>query len=436
MRIKNSLISQIRCTLTIGLIFFASGCTTTSKPPQPDLTLPTPLRAPIKTKVISSIPAAVIPPTSEEQPRTRFQPIPSAPQSKDTVSTSLDEADTLPRFTKTSPVSVNIEGLPLPAFINEVFGNLLGMSFEIDAKVQREKKLVTLRVTEPQSPKRLYELATQVLNNYNVGIEPQGDFLRFISARGQQTATIPSMIVQGSTLPEVPPSHRPIFQFIPLRVTNYNEIHRWIRQIYKGHNLEIQADVSRNALVLIGPPKLVAQAAKAVRILDQPSMRGKASLRIEPAFLSATALANNLIQILKTQGYSASTNPTQGNVILLPLTETNVIIVFTPDTETLAYVQQWAKQLDKLNPNHYNNTEQPGLFFYHVKNMPANQIAGVLQPLVGQMFIRKPGSKPLTYGPGFVVDGNNNSLIFLGNNENWARLLPIIKTWIKHLNKY
>jgi general secretion pathway protein D len=427
----NSLISQTRCTLTIGLIFLASGCTTIPKPKQPDLTLPTPLRVPMKTQATASTPAAAIPPTSEEQPRTRFQPIPSAPQSKDTVATSLDEAKALPRITKTSPVSVNIEGLPIPAFINEVFGNLLGMSFEIDAKVQRERKLVTLRVAEPQPPKRLYELATQVLNNYGVGIEPQGDFLRFIRAKGQQTGTVPSMIVQGLTLPEVPPSHRPIFQFIPLRVTNYNEIHRWIRQIYKGHNIEIQADVSRNAIVLIGPPKIVAQAAKAIRILDQPSMRGRASLRIEPAFISADNLANNLIQILKTQGYSASTNPTQGNVVLLPIKETNAVIIFTADTEILAYVQQWAKQLDKLNPNLDTDEEQPGLFFYQVKNLPANNIAKVLNGLLGKITPIPKNKKKPSYKPLFMVDGNNNNLIFLGDNKNWARFLPILKSMDK-----
>ena len=285
----------------IGFLFLITGCSTSTHTyPAPNL--PAPLRAPVKAETTPSASELQSGAGASQPPHIRFHPLPSAPPST-TTSAQLDAAK-LPNFTKTKPVSINLESLPLPAFINEVFGNLLALSFEIDAQVQRKQQLVTLRVAEPQSPKQLYNLARQVLANYGVAIELQGELHRFVIAARGQKADLPSMIIQGFALPEVPPSHRPIFQFIPLKVVNYTQIKGWITQIYQGQKLEIKEDRFRNALVLIGTPQIVAQAAKAVKLFDQPSMRSQYSIRIDPAVLPAHILSKKLIQILNTHGYS------------------------------------------------------------------------------------------------------------------------------------
>jgi general secretion pathway protein D len=397
------------------LIIFVVGCSST--PPVPSLTLPAPLRAPVKIDAAPSV-SKISPTNSQNVPHTQFQTGPEVSTESIPFSARLDKMDALPRFTRTSPVSVNVDGLPLPAFINEVFGNLLGFSFEIDNQIQKKRELVTLRVTDPQSPKQLYLSARQTLTNYRVEIQRQGELLRFVPAQ-KQTGNLPSMIVQGLTLPEVPPSHRPIFQFIPLKVVQFAHIQRWLQHIYRGQKLEIQTDNFLNAIVLIGPPQLVSQAAKVVHILDQPTMRGKYSLRIDPAFLPASQLAQNLIKVLAVQGYSASQTPSLGNIIVLPIQQTNSVMIFTQNAEILAYIQKWAKQLDQINLNKQaGETEKPRLFFYPVKNTQAQSIVTVLNGL--SPYIRKGGAT-------FLVDPPRNALLFTGITEEWARLLPIIQ---------
>ncbi len=407
----------------VSLVILVTGCVPTSAVFSPHL--PTPLRKAINTKEVSATQEMNI---VAEEPisQIRFKPTPSLPVTTATTSsTQLSETDFSPHFAKVAPVSVNVEGLPLPAFINEVFGNLLGLSFEIDNPVQQRTELVTLRATEAQSPQQLYQLAQQVLANYGVAIQLQGDFLRFTATKNQPPNPLPAMIVQGLTLPEVPPSHRPVFQFVPLKVVSYNQIKRWIEQLYKGYDIVIQEYSEHNAIVLMGSPQLVKQALEAIRFFDQPLMQSRYSLRIEPAFLSAAVLAQKLTEVLTTQGYSVSSRPAFSNITLLPINETNTIMLFAPDRETLTYVQQWAEQLDQLNLNQQMSTRdnKPHLFFYPVKNTTAEQLASVLNNLSGTL---NKATKPATTAK-FLVDSNRNAILFTGTGEEWAQLLPVLQ---------
>lgn len=407
----------------VSLVVLVTGCVPTAAVFSPNL--PTPLRNPIKTEKVSATSEMKIA-TEEPLSQIRFQPTPSLPGTTATTSSAqLSETGSFPHFAKVAPVSVNVEGLPLPAFINEVFGNLLGLSFEIDNPIQPRTELVTLRSTEAQPPQQLYQLAQQVLANYGVAIQLQGDFLRFTATKNQPPNPLPSMIVQGLTLPEVPPSHRPVFQFVPLKVVGYNQIKRWIEQLYKGYDIVIQEYSENNAIVLIGSPQLVKQAIEAIRFFDQPSMQSRYSLRIEPAFLSAAVLAQKLTEVLTTQGYSVSSRPAFSNITLLPINETNTIMLFAPDRETLAYVQQWAEQLDQLNLNQQIGTSdnKPRLFFYPVKNTPAEQLVALLNNLSGEL--RKPN--PAVTPAKFLSDPNRNAILFTGTGEEWTRLLPVLQ---------
>ena len=63
---------------------------------------------------------------------------------------------------------------------------------------------------------------------------------------------------------------------------------------------------NRNAVLLMGRPELVRQALEAIKVFDQPYMRGRASARLEPAFVSADELSKRLVDVLSAEGYGAS----------------------------------------------------------------------------------------------------------------------------------
>lgn len=392
-------------------------------------TLPEPLRAPTEVKDITS---AVI---EEKQSLGRYQPqfraTPKAPPITEKI-VQLTEEGYLPNFESQNPMSVNLEGVPLPAFINEIFGNLLGLSFDMMPQIQNRQELITLRSTEPQQPEQLYNLARQVLANYGVTIQKlRGDnFIRFLPS--VQQSTPPSLLISGLSLPTVPPSHRPIFQFVPVKVVQSAQIVPWIQKIYQGHDLEVMQDESRNAIMLLGSPPLVSNALEVVKLLDQPLMRGQYSLRIEPAFLSATELATQLTEVLKNEGIAVGS----GSVNLLPFDQTNALIVFAMEPKMLIHIQQWVEQMDQLNPQ----SGKRGLFFYAVKNTAAEPLAGTLNSLLQEVIVDpteatkdasaqtgKTTTATSKEGAKLVVDKQRNALIFVGTSEEWARLLPILR---------
>ncbi|MFK5969343.1 MAG: secretin N-terminal domain-containing protein [Candidatus Marithrix sp.] len=432
--------------LYILIIFILIGCST---PPKSSIepNLPKPLREPIVDTLTNTVNIPPITTTGNSTNNIRFQSLPSPP-SRTTTSASITDTKTI-SFTTTKPIVVNIESLPLPAFINEIFGNLLNLSFEINKKISRKKDLVTLRVSESQTPEELYNLAIQVLANYKVGVEIKNKFIQFIPQR-KKVADTPSLIIEGLASPQVPPSHRPIIHFVTLKIVTSSKIKVWLEEAFKGHELTTKIDAKRNAIILIGRPQIVNQAVRAIEVLDQPLMRSQHSLRIEPAILSANSLADQLVKVLDSQGYAASKNSNSGSVIVLPFQETNAVIVFAGNKKILNFVQQWATKLDYINPNlpedeDYDEDERPGLFSYQVKHIAARLIVKtinqLLEPIVGESqnssqrnsSKTKKKSKPNTRNTRYnrrtkvVVDENRNTLYFIGSSQEWIRLLPVIK---------
>jgi len=369
---------------------------------------------------------------SDKDKKIRFQATPTTPKQKRIVDFNVEEIK--PSLSHSQPVSINVENIPLPSFINEVFGNLLKLSFEIAPALQKSKDLVTLRVVEPQKPIELYNIAKKVLVNYGVDIEIEEKLLRFVVGNKNASKT-PPLLISGRALPNVPLSHRPIFQFVPLTAVRNTMVAGTLRGLYGGSKLNISEDPNRNAILLKGTSNLVNQAIEAIKFLDQPYMRGRHSVRINPVFLSASELAKQLNQVLRTEGYASSIGATLGSIILLPMDTINSVIVFSVDKKILDHALQWARTID--TPGHLNNTNnKSGVYFYAVENTQAENIATVLSPLLQNQQRQQQRQLPRQDRPvipntqtlsNLVVDKVRNALIYQGEGEKWASLLPVIK---------
>ena len=425
-----------RYLIVISLILELTACSV----PYPIQGTPDPLR---DTQANNSQ-ASPVPERNQPKvpPVTGFKDTPSYQNAVDNVSPQGSGGEA-PKFKDNKPLQVNVESLPLPAFINEVFGNLLGMSFEVEASLQTKKDLVTLRVNEPQTPAQLYQVARQILDNYGVAGVKQGDILRFVPTASAPAGGEPPLLISGRTLPDVPVSHRPVFQIVPLRVVRNVQVASWLRQIYPSTKLQISEDPERNAIILSGMPDLVRNAAEAVAFLDQPNMKGRYSLRIEPVFLSADELSTQLVSVLNTQGFTATQGAGLASVIVLPLKTVNAVIAFAADAQVLDHVKRWAGTLDK--PGHLPKKEL-GLFFYPVQNTKAENLSKVLTPLLQGVVADPIAQTPATATPNvannpsipqstagavgskrIVVDTIRNAILYQGDAESWARLLPILK---------
>lgn len=411
------------------LIFLLTLLTSCSVFRPPTTQMPNPLRPPGK-DTVQATPLPVATEARIVQPQTTF---------KSTPSVSIREqgelgltAEVVPKFSNSAPVTVNVDSLPLPAFINEVFGNLLGLSFQVDPTLQAQKDLVTLRVTDPQSPERMYHLAWQVLNSYGVSIVQQDNLLRFVPRATAQTLE-PPLLVSGRTLPAVPISHRPIFQFVPLKAVSTVQIVQWLQVAYASPELQVQQDIKTNSVLLKGTPNLVRQALDAIQFLDQPFMRGRQGMRIDPVFLKADDLAVQLVSVLETEGYAVGLKGAPAtSIIVLPIASINSLIIFATDEQVLAHVKEWVKTLD--SPGRVTEQSKPSLFFYPVQNTGAENLMKVLSPLIDGTILNstpaaQPNAPPMSSGGSkkLVVDTVRNAILFQGMPEEWSRLLPILQ---------
>lgn len=359
------------------------------------------------------------------------------------AASGLHEDEGIPPV-KGKPIDVNIEGMPVPAFINEFFGTVLGLSFQMTPVVAKLNDLVTIRTSGPQSPADFYRLAVQVLKTYGVATRYENGRVLFspVTKGGDFE---PPLVLSGRTLPQVPVTHRPIFQLVELQSVRTSDVSQWLKTAFKTEGLEIQDDLNRNAVVLYGKPDIVRQAVAAIRVLDRPYMRGRVSTRLEPAFVTADELAKRLVDVLVAEGFGASLHSSQGviqatAVVVLPLSSANTVLIFAANAGVLEHAVEWSRTIDRPNPT----AGAASLFYYLVQNTRAEDItvtlngvrAAAAQVAVGQApaaaaaTAAAPATQTSTGSLAsgkLVVDAPRNALIFQGAASDWGRLLPLIK---------
>lgn len=344
-------------------------------------------------------------------------------------SSGFDDTEPMPVL-GSAPVKINAQDLPVPAFINEVFGDLLGLTVNMDATVSALQELVTLNTATSLPPKELFSVARKVLADYGVGIAVEDRVVRFTPVTAGASTT-PPLIVSGRALPEVPVSHRPVFQLVELEVVRASDAQRWLATVF-GSEVTVRDEANRNALLISGKPVQVRQALDALRVFDRPMMRGRTSTRLEPAFLPADQLADRLVEVLSLQGYGVSKSVTgPSSVIVLPIAAVNSVLVFATSQQVLDYTVAWAKELDRASPNAGTRS----MFYYQVRNTKAADIASVLNggasevaaPAAPVAANRQATQGAQPSGSRIVVDEPRNALIFQGEAADWERTLTLIR---------
>lgn len=305
------------------------------------------------------------------------------------------------------PITVSFHDLPVASFINEVFAKQLGLSFHIAPELQERSDLVTLKLTEPMPPRQLFDTARAVLASYGIGIAQLADVLSFV-ARPDDDGDVP-LLVTGRTLPDVPATHRTIFQLVPLRVVKGLFLSDVLRAMF-GRRLHVEHGFEQPALILRGPANLVAQANALIDVLDQPLLRGRHGMVVAPTVSEVRPLADDLADVLSAQGYQVGVGIRgEAVILLLPLESTNKLVVFANDQAALDHVREWAEILD----DEQRQTVENGLFVRQVRNAQAQTLTETLGALYDE------GS--------LIVDKQRNMLLFRGAGSEWARLLPVIE---------
>ena len=389
------------------------------------LPLPKPLRPPIEPINKSDLNNPVKAVEQKEKPQQRFIAAPHTHGGQKVAGLHTKKNTPL----KGEKSQVNVENLTIPDFINEIFGNVLGLSFRLAPGIDKQKDLVTLRFTEPQDPESIYQAAIIILADYGVQTLKADDLLRF-SYSNKTPVGEPPLFVSGRTLPNVPVSHRPIFQLVTLHSVTNTDVRGWLTQLYKKHGLTIGEDPKRNAIILQGPPELVAQAVQAIEVLDQPNMRSRHSIKVTPLYQTATSLADGLLKILNAEGYSASKRAGSGSIMVLPIEASNAIFIFSANKTVLEHIKQWITSIDQPALS----SDKKGLFYYKVQNVDAEGIVDSLGALTSSIITNVKNEQSTLHAQQqsssnvrLQVDKARNAIMFYGKAEEWTNLLPVVK---------
>ena len=377
--------------------------------------LPEPLRPPAA--VVEQSAAAPEP----EERGLRITPTPGV-----VVQRSVAEgiADELGKSLEGDPVQVSFHDIPLVEFINAVFFEELGMSFVVAPSLREKTDLVTLRLSEPLPPAQLFSTARRVLGEYGVDLRQADGVLTFVASEDAVSRDVP-LLVSGRALPEVPPTHRTVFQLVHLKVTASQYLRSILRDVFDDRDeLLVELDELNNALLLMGPAELVERALPMIEVLDQPLLHGRHGMVVQPDFLAVGDLESSLRSVLRAEGYEVAVDSSDGAIIFVPLRDVNKLIVFAVDPRSLRHVEEWALLLDERRQEEV----EAGVFSYEFQNTQAEQAVETLRQLEGDGD-RGNGeqSGSTDASSSFVVDKSTNMLIFRGSGSEWAELLRIVR---------
>jgi general secretion pathway protein D len=354
-----------------------------------------------------------------------------------------------PRLTGEN-ISVNFEAIPLPAFVNTVFGELLKVNFEIDSAVTKRDQLVTLNTTEAIPPDQFYRLVSEVLISYGLQVIYQGNINSYRIIEAATARQDVPQIVRSRALSSVPGDQRPIFYFAPIHNVQSSFMMGWLELALRDR-VRFSPVGNSNGLLLMGRREDINAALETLEILDQPAMAGARSLKISPAYWSASKMADQLTAVLTAEGYSTGIGAANTVAVrFIPIEALNTIIVFSTSETTLQHVLKWASDLDQ--PGQTVNTM--GMYYYQVRNASATKVADLVSRILGQgpIDVANPQSQSqagstqmtqagvgqaaqqpsqMTAQPGVrqkvIVDESRNAIIFQGTAEEYAQFRGLLE---------
>ncbi|MBC3870907.1 secretin N-terminal domain-containing protein [Undibacterium oligocarboniphilum] len=361
---------------------------------------------------------------TSDEPRVTVRKTPRPPAA---AAASASKPQELPANEK-ADISLVFDQIALPAFINTVYGVVLKANFSVDPRVLERKDLVTLRTSRPQTPSEVLRAAQMLLKSYGVTVNDVGGFYRIVPDNAQLGYS--PEIRRGRALPEVPIALRPIYQYVEMNALRSVEMRQWLSQMF-ANRLQLTESAQYNALMISGETEDVRAALEVVRILDQPTMRGRTSQRINPVYWTVDDLAKKLTEILAAEGYTSQVGMGPGAtsmpIMLLPISANNSLIVFAGDDAILKHVTEWVNDLDQPTKARGNN----GYFTYAVLNLDAEDLAKTVSDLIGAgaPATATVGNTPASAAKNarVVVHKATNTLIIQGTADQYSQWIGLLR---------
>ncbi len=258
--------------------------------------------------------------------------------------------------------TLNLVDAPIKSAAKSVMGDILGLSYTVDPRVQGT---VSLQTTDPVDRDTLVDLFETSLTVSGAAVVRKGSGYQIVPSAEALSNTpavsVPSVSAGGPGVS---------VQVIELAHIGANEMQSILEPISKAGSI-IRADASKNQLVISGNSQDLKSMREAISVFDVDWMRGR-SVALHPLKNSKpAAVATELEQVFGTGG------DRNGIIRFVPNERLNSVLVISSRPAYLARASAWIRKLDQVA-----NTNEEQLFVYEIQNRPAKELAGVLQSVL------------------------------------------------------
>ncbi|GGB71023.1 hypothetical protein [Glycocaulis alkaliphilus] len=337
---------------------------------------------------------------------------------------SLAEPDSRPRLSGSS-VNATIPAQPLGAFVNTVLGDILELPYTLGPGVADRNDVVTLRSVRDMDRETFFQLFEAAIGEYGLAAAYRDGLVRIVE-RSELQASRPQFI-RSRARSDVPASLRPIVQFVQLEAIDAAEMEQILRVSFPGRSeLGIQMRRDVNALTLSGLSDNVDAALAIILQMDDLRFSNSDAATLAPRNWRASELTQALIDILTTEGYQIGLGPRAVRpVTLIPVPQTNQIIVFADSERAMGHLIATARRLDAAAAA--SDARTPHIF--QARAREAQTLAEIAARIMGETTsadtrvesetAQRPQSQP---GSRISVDSVGNRIIFVGTQAEFRTL--------------
>ncbi|WP_162010986.1 secretin N-terminal domain-containing protein [Oceanicaulis sp. HTCC2633] len=334
-------------------------------------------------------------------------------------------------------INATLPAQPLPSFLDTVLGEILEIPYALGPGVSDRDDIVTLRSVEDMSPQTFFTLFETAIGEYGLAVETH-DNMVVVVERSDLRSAMPQ-IIQARARSSVASQLRPVIQFVEFDYADAAVIEAVVRQVFpdtQGLGIQTRRDI--NSMTLTGLSDIVNSANRLIEQLDRPRFAGATAVALSPRNWEAAELAQTLTDILSLEGFQIGLGGRQPRPLtLLPLEQTNQILVFAKNEDSLGHLIATARRLEEA-AEHEDVTRS---YVYQVRNTDAEELANIIRTVLGETGRSSSTGAETTAGETagassavssrLAVDTFGNRLIFTGNRneyDNLARLLGQLDT--------
>ncbi|MGN6790508.1 MAG: type II secretion system secretin GspD [Rhodanobacteraceae bacterium] len=281
-------------------------------------------------------------------------------------------------------ITFNFDNQPVQAAVKAILGDVLHANYSISPNV---KGTVTFATSQPVTEAEVLPILQMLLSwTGNALVQQNGGYL---VVPVEQAA--PGNLVPG--LGAVPPGAGYAAQLFPLHYVSAEAMQKLLKPFADARAF-LLVDPVRNLLVMGGTPDELANYQRIIRTFDVDWLRGMSVAVIPLQHVQADDLVTQLQTLFNEQvgaaapatGTAAGTTNLvapprsenlSGMVRLIPLKQSNSVVVITPQPSYLDEVRRLVTTIDNGAGN------ASGLYVYNVLNVKASDLARHLNELFG-----------------------------------------------------